>query len=210
MRMWTEQLEDKLRSVPGIADVSSDQDRAGPQVDVVIDRVAAARLGVSVARDRQRAEQRLLAAPDLDHLHRSATSTAWCWRSIPQLQTDPSMLDRIYRRRHRRRAGAAVAAVVAFHARHGAAGGASPGPVPGGDASASTRPTACRSGDATARDPAGGARPAHAGHACAPSSPATPASSRQSCQSQPLLIGAALPADLHRARRALRKPDCTR
>ena len=35
--------------MPEITDVTSDQDRAGPQANVVIDRVAAARLGVSVA-----------------------------------------------------------------------------------------------------------------------------------------------------------------
>ena len=26
----------------------------------------------------------------------SATSTRWCWRSIPKLQVDPSLLDRLY------------------------------------------------------------------------------------------------------------------
>ena len=66
----------------GLTDVSSDQDRAGPQANVVIDRVAAARLGVSVIGDRRCAEQRLRAAADLHHLHRRATSTGWCWRSI--------------------------------------------------------------------------------------------------------------------------------
>ena len=32
---------------PGLTDVASDQDRAGPQINVVIDRDAATRLGVS-------------------------------------------------------------------------------------------------------------------------------------------------------------------
>jgi multidrug efflux pump len=47
LRHWALALEDKLRATPGIADVTSDQDRAGPQVNVVIDRDAAARLGVN-------------------------------------------------------------------------------------------------------------------------------------------------------------------
>ena len=47
LRRWALALEDKLRTTPGIADVTSDQDRAGPQVNVVIDRDAAARLGVN-------------------------------------------------------------------------------------------------------------------------------------------------------------------
>lgn len=49
MRHWAIALEDKLKETPGIVDVTSDQDRAGPQVNVTIDRDAAARLGVSVA-----------------------------------------------------------------------------------------------------------------------------------------------------------------
>ncbi len=49
LRTWAVRLEDKLRTVPGLADVSSDQDRAGPQVTLEIDRTAAARLGVTVA-----------------------------------------------------------------------------------------------------------------------------------------------------------------
>ncbi len=49
LRYWAQMLEDRLKATPGILDVSSDQDRAGPQVNVVIDRDAAARLGVMTA-----------------------------------------------------------------------------------------------------------------------------------------------------------------
>ncbi len=49
LREWSQRLVDRLREEPGITDVSSDQDRAGPQVNVVIDREVAARLGVSVS-----------------------------------------------------------------------------------------------------------------------------------------------------------------
>ena len=48
LRTWTLRLEEALRGTPGIEDISSDQDRPGPQADVIIDRDAAARLGVSV------------------------------------------------------------------------------------------------------------------------------------------------------------------
>ncbi|CAH2600007.1 multidrug efflux pump RND permease subunit MdtC [Rhodovastum atsumiense] len=48
VRQWSERLTARLRVTPGITDVSSDQDRAGPQANLVIDREAAARLGVSV------------------------------------------------------------------------------------------------------------------------------------------------------------------
>ena len=35
LRTWAQALEDRLKATPGIVDVSSDQDRAGPQVNVV-------------------------------------------------------------------------------------------------------------------------------------------------------------------------------
>ena len=47
MRYWALALEEKLKQTPGIVDVTSDQDRAGPQVNLVIDRDASARLGVN-------------------------------------------------------------------------------------------------------------------------------------------------------------------
>ncbi len=49
LRTWTQRLEERLKSQPGIEDVSSDNDAAGPQENLVIDRDAASRLGVSVA-----------------------------------------------------------------------------------------------------------------------------------------------------------------
>jgi multidrug efflux pump subunit AcrB len=48
LRRWTETMVEKLRTVPGINDVSSDQERTGLINRLVIDRDAAARLGVSI------------------------------------------------------------------------------------------------------------------------------------------------------------------
>jgi hydrophobe/amphiphile efflux-1 (HAE1) family protein len=48
LRRWTETMVDKLRTVPGINDVSSDQERTGLINRLVIDRDAAARLGVGI------------------------------------------------------------------------------------------------------------------------------------------------------------------
>ncbi|PHK93930.1 acriflavine resistance protein B [Pseudoroseomonas rhizosphaerae] len=48
LRHWTNVMVEKLRTVPGIADVSSDQERSGLTNRVIIDRDAAARLGVSI------------------------------------------------------------------------------------------------------------------------------------------------------------------
>ncbi len=46
---WSEAMVRKLRTLPQITDISSDQDRAGLVARVVIDRDAAARLGVAVS-----------------------------------------------------------------------------------------------------------------------------------------------------------------
>ncbi len=49
LRTWTLKMQAALTGLPGIEDVQTDQDRSGPQAEVVIDRDAAARLGVSMA-----------------------------------------------------------------------------------------------------------------------------------------------------------------
>ena len=49
LRSWTPKFLEALRGKEGISDVSSDQDAAGQQVNVVVDRDAASRLGVDMA-----------------------------------------------------------------------------------------------------------------------------------------------------------------
>ena len=95
LRQWTIKLEDALRGVPGIADVTSDQDRPGPQVNVVIDRTAAARLGVSV----QAIDNALNDAFAQRQISVVYTQRNQYWvvlEADPILQTDPSYLDRIF------------------------------------------------------------------------------------------------------------------
>ncbi len=48
LRIWMPKLIKRLKEEPGITDVSSDQDSAGQQLNVVVDRDKAARLGVSM------------------------------------------------------------------------------------------------------------------------------------------------------------------
>ena len=36
LRDWALKLEDRMKEIPGLEDVTSDQDRAGPQVDVFL------------------------------------------------------------------------------------------------------------------------------------------------------------------------------
>jgi multidrug efflux pump len=48
LRRFAPLVADRLRTIPGIVDVSTDQEAGGLQADVVIDRSAAARLGISI------------------------------------------------------------------------------------------------------------------------------------------------------------------
>src|SRR5205807_943287 len=47
LRLWTSRLQTALQSVPQLADVTSDQETRGLQATLLIDRVTAARLGVT-------------------------------------------------------------------------------------------------------------------------------------------------------------------
>ncbi len=95
LRTWTLRLEDALRTVPGIEDVSSDQDRPGPQADVVIDREAASRLGVSVnAIDA--ALNNAYAQRQVSIIYTQRNQYRVVLETMPGLQRDPIMLDRLY------------------------------------------------------------------------------------------------------------------
>jgi multidrug efflux pump len=95
LRDWTQKLTDKLRTVPGISDVSSDQDRAGPQANLVIDRVAAARLGVTVTAI-DNALNNAFAQRQVSIIYTDRNQYRVVLEVDPRLQTDPSFLDRIY------------------------------------------------------------------------------------------------------------------
>ncbi len=95
MRHWALLLEEKLRHTPGIADVASDQDRAGPQVDVVIDRDAAARLGVKVT-DIDNALNNAYSQRQISTIYTQRNQYKVVLEIDPRLQTDPSLLDRLY------------------------------------------------------------------------------------------------------------------
>jgi hydrophobe/amphiphile efflux-1 (HAE1) family protein len=95
LRYWALKLEDRMKEIPGIEDVASDQDRAGPQVNVVIDRDAATRLGVStVAIDN--ALNNAYSQRQLSTIYTQRNQYKVVLEIDPALQADPSMLDRIY------------------------------------------------------------------------------------------------------------------
>jgi multidrug efflux pump len=95
LRRWALALQDKLRATPGIVDVTSDQDRAGPQANVVIDRDAAARVGVSTTAI-DNALNNAYAQRQITTIYAERNQYKVVLEIDPKLQTDPSLLDRIY------------------------------------------------------------------------------------------------------------------
>ncbi|HEX3403466.1 MAG TPA: efflux RND transporter permease subunit [Acetobacteraceae bacterium] len=95
LRRWAIALEEKLRATAGITDVTSDQDRAGPQVNVVIDRDAAARLGINTTAIDD-ALNNAYSQRQISTIYTQRNQYKVVLEIDPRLQTDPSLLDRIY------------------------------------------------------------------------------------------------------------------
>ena len=87
-------LEERMKTIPGLTDVTSDQDKAGLQVNVVIDRDAAARLGVSTAAI-DNALNNAFAQRQLSTIYTQRNQYKVVLEIDPALQTDPSFLTRI-------------------------------------------------------------------------------------------------------------------
>jgi HAE1 family hydrophobic/amphiphilic exporter-1 len=92
---WAPRIEQKLRSLPGIIDVSSDLQIARPQVNVEIDREKAAALGISP----QAIETTLGFAFGASQVSTIYTATNQFWVILelePRYQQDPSALAMLY------------------------------------------------------------------------------------------------------------------
>jgi multidrug efflux pump len=95
LRHWSSALEEALQTTPGIIDVANDQDRAGPQLNVAIDRDAAARLGVGIAAIDD-ALNNAYSQRQISTIYTQRNQYKVVIEIDPKLQTDPSLLDRLY------------------------------------------------------------------------------------------------------------------
>jgi multidrug efflux pump len=95
MRYWALALEDRLKQTPGLVDVASDQDKAGLQATVTIDRDAAARLGVQTA-DIDNALNNAYSQRQVSTIFAQRNQYKVVLEIDPKLQFDPSLLDRLY------------------------------------------------------------------------------------------------------------------
>ena len=88
-------LYDKFRTVPEIVDVSTDRQQGGLQVNVIADRVAAARLGVRM-QDISSALNNAFAQRQVSTLYTQRNQYRVILETDPQFQRDPTDLARVY------------------------------------------------------------------------------------------------------------------
>jgi multidrug efflux pump len=91
LREWTPKLVERLKAEKGLADVSSDQDNAIPQTQVVVDRDAAARLGVSMT-DVDQVLQNAFAQRQVSTIYTQRNQYKVVLEVDPRFQEDPSSL----------------------------------------------------------------------------------------------------------------------
>ncbi|MBL6456830.1 efflux RND transporter permease subunit [Belnapia sp. T6] len=95
LETWSENLVQKLRTVPGLTDVSSDQQRAGLVTRLTIDREAAARLGVNVSAIAS-ALNSGFAQRQVSIIYRARNQYRVVLELEPGLQQYPEQVDDIY------------------------------------------------------------------------------------------------------------------
>ena len=95
LRFWAQRMQAALERVPGLTDVTSDQDHPGPQANVVIDTDAAARLGLSTTAI-DNALNNAFAQRQISTIYTDRNQYTVVLEADPALQADPSMLDTVY------------------------------------------------------------------------------------------------------------------
>ena len=95
LREWSAKMENRLRHEPGLLDVSSDQDKAQPATNIVIDRAAAARLNISVSAI-DGALNNALSQRQISTIYTERNQYKVVLETLPWLQQDPQFLNHIY------------------------------------------------------------------------------------------------------------------
>ena len=125
---WVPRAVERVKTVPGVVDVSTDREQGGFQLNVSIDREAAARLGVRV-QDIDAALSNAYAQRQVSTIYTSRNQYRVIMEIDPYYQRDPNDLSRIFVSGRNGNPDPALQR-RALRARHRAAGDQSPGPVP--------------------------------------------------------------------------------
>jgi multidrug efflux pump subunit AcrB len=92
---WVPRVQDRIRRIPGIIDVTTDRELGGLQANVVIDRIAAARLGVQV-QDIDNALNNAFSQRQISTIFTQRNQYRVILETEAPFQLDPSNLSRIY------------------------------------------------------------------------------------------------------------------
>jgi multidrug efflux pump len=92
---WAPKVLERMKSIPGLVDVSNDRDEGGLQLDVKIDRDSAARLGVEIA-DIDNALNNAFSQRQISTIYAQRNQYRVILEVDPRLQRDPSDLDHVH------------------------------------------------------------------------------------------------------------------
>jgi hydrophobe/amphiphile efflux-1 (HAE1) family protein len=93
--LWAPKVIDRLQRTPGLADVSNDREQGGLQVNAVIDRPAASRMGVRIA-DIDTALNNAFAQRQISTFYSTRNQYRVVLEVDPQFARDPTDLTRVY------------------------------------------------------------------------------------------------------------------
>src|SRR5215216_4570696 len=95
LQKWVPRAVEKIKNLPGFVDVSTDRESSGLQLNVSIDRQAAARLGVRI-QDVENALNNAFAQRQISTIYTSRNQYRVILEIDPQFQRQPEDLTRIY------------------------------------------------------------------------------------------------------------------
>ena len=95
VQRWTQPAHDRLQQLPELVDVNTDREQGGLQANVVIDRVAASRLGVKV-QDIDNALNDAFAQRQISTIYTERNQYRVILEIDPLYQRDPTDLARVY------------------------------------------------------------------------------------------------------------------
>jgi multidrug efflux pump len=95
LSQWVPKALEAVRALPGLTDVTTDREQGGLQANVVIDRLAASRLGVQI-QDIDNALNNAFAQRQVSIVYTQRNQYRVILEIDPRFQRDPSDLDKIY------------------------------------------------------------------------------------------------------------------
>jgi multidrug efflux pump len=95
LQKWVPRAVEKIRKLPGFVDVSTDRESSGLQLNVAVDRQAAARLGVRI-QDVESALNNAFAQRQISTIYTARNQYRVILEIDPRFQRDPEDLTRVY------------------------------------------------------------------------------------------------------------------